>query len=183
MPGCKPRGDSEIDGHSKSILYEHWEIHSGNAYFAGVAGSHGNAVKYCIKTPKADNKLMHLFLDIMTDGSGWFDIYENPDSVSGGSDVTIFNTNRASSKTSGVQSFKSGVTASGGTQFPRIRLSGSKKNESIMYGRVREIILKYDTEYVFVWDATGSGIAGAITWSWYEHTFSEKLDVKAGITY
>ena len=153
------------------ISYEHHEIHSGSHYFIRgyqMLGS-GDTLTFALKTPNT-TKWTHLLFQITGSLITEVKMFEGA-TVTGGSLLTPFNSNRNSDNVSvdsvwslptvpvyGTCIDSSKVGASGGSKF-----GGSITRDS-------EIILKQNTTYV--WRIESGSASNYVMWDaeWYEHT-------------
>lgn len=162
------------------IDYEHHEIHDGSHYFTRgwtTIGNSGIPLYFSLTTPTG-SKWLHLIFSVNADNLIEMKEFEGA-TISGGTTVNYFNSNRNSTKTSLVN-IKSNPVISGaiptsGTLLATTRfgLAGVNPNQQGIigeHGRSNELILKSGTTYL--WEFKPGGNTVIFNWvaNWYEHT-------------
>lgn len=164
-----------VDAVTRSLMvveYEHHEIHDGRFFRAGYVEdlANGDTAIVVLFTPDSE-RWTHIRPAV--DGEGEFEVklFENPTSVTGGTEITPKNANRNSTNTS-VDSLIHSPTAinvSGATQLSGLILGSGRStggNESALY----EWILKQNETYIFmVINKTATTNQVNIRLQWYEH--------------
>jgi len=178
----------------KTISYSHHEIHGGSSYTAHFSNTTTNDDDHRtvigIETPDTV-KWCHFVATVAASSAAEFYILENPTIDLGAetADVSMFNRQRNSQKTSSVMSLAAtqlennvstyveaaiaAANLSGGTQIEHTVLQGGSGPKAIG-GQSRgsqEWILAQGTRYLFVVQNVGASInLHNINIDWYEHT-------------
>lgn len=163
----------DILGGMIGISFPHHEIHEGNFYHADIdAGTIVSAATYQISITTGA-KVPHITFDIWTEAPHIeLALYENSNTPTGGTPVSIINANRNSSNIS-TNTINQGVTASGGTRLRLIPFGGGGSVPAAARGGQNasreELDLKPNTEYRIL--LTNEGAVDGDTHcmlSWYE---------------
>jgi len=175
-PGVNAQLDAST-GAIATIEYEHHEIHSGSSYMAWAMQKTSNAddksTTVTLTTPNT-TKWFHLIPFGETTGEAHFIVKEGVTIGTKTSDVTAYNRNRNSTKTSAgtLQYFDEDATGevTGGTQIYHEHLGAGRTSADATTGR-DEIILKQNESYSFVIENEGAAAnIHNIILNWYEHT-------------
>ena len=166
------KGNIQQDASTHALItteYEHHEIHSGSHYF--VAGfstvSSGDSAYFSVTTPNT-NKWAHMVFDVSGSGILSTYVYEGS-TVTGGAAVVPWNNNRNSSNTSVLTLNGSPSITSAGTCIDSSKVgSGPKTGGSIQ--RNKELILKQNTTYLYIFISGAASNIVSYNGSWYEHT-------------
>lgn len=166
------------------IDYAHHEIHAGNNYRANITKdiATSGTMLVCFTTPNTTKWLHWLKYFTVTTGVR-IQIIENITSFTGGTPVTINNSNRNSVKTSGVVDLTLDPTPTVGTSTTTLLdhyhgLAGTNPQASRQEGvseEREELVLKQNTKYYLLitnQDTTRTNRVN-LTLSWYEHTNKE----------
>ncbi len=159
------------------IDYPHHEIHAGSAY-----GLHGyssalaknTAIDFLIQTSSEKN--LHIVMNGAVGGNSVGVLLEGPTlagTSANGANVTFFNRNRSSTKTSLTKVFAGPTYSSSGTEIVRQFMpGGSGKNAVGGAGEIRqEWILKPSENYgIKVINVSGDAIEVSVNASWYEES-------------
>jgi hypothetical protein len=164
----------------QTIEYEHHEIHSGSHYFVqgylDIAGAN-DVLDFTWQMPNT-TKWTHWTWELQTEKALAWTVYEGVTATNGlANTMTIFNSNRNSSKTSGTTmkyevqadlATANADTSVGGATL----LSSGKVGDNNTAGeaeRHHEMILKQNSLYCLRAAATGAGYIN-FDIHWYEHT-------------
>lgn len=168
-------GKSGIDASTETLQtidYEHHKIHSGSEYRAGFQKDipNGGTAAFAITTPNTTSWL-HFKLAVDIELEAQIGLYENPDSVTGGTAVTPRNANRNSANTSGATCVSDPTYTIGSAILLGMVVVGSGKSIGGESASANEWILKQNTTYLIVVtnQATGATNECNIKCRWYEH--------------
>lgn len=168
-------------GHPVSIKAEHYRIHEGESFIAG----YGWLESVSTATPLADNQTvallikpgsaMHIISNIAAAGD--FDIYFYKGATTGtsaGTQLTIFNNNEYSNKTSQASLYygSTGMFASLGTAYPGVFLPGGTGGNAVGGDKPtfnRERIIRSTDIYAITLTNRSGGISPvSAVLEWYE---------------
>lgn len=164
------------------ILYEHHEIHEGDAFLAHhSAGSKGDGdmINIYLKTPNTTKRL-HMFAKWASSGAGYFRILEAPTVTAntGTNAVVAVNRERNSATTSTIvdnattpaaNKYGKDVTVTGNGTVLVEEFSGTAKTSAAEGRSDNEFILKANTAYVFQVESDAAGLTLWLNLNWYEH--------------
>jgi len=177
------RARIDLTTHTLQVIdYEHHEIHSGS--FFRVQANDDNTDELIVAFKVEDGtKKTHMVFEWVNEGAGYLQLIEGPTWTTGtGSDITVKNSRRDSTKTSILQGDATGTFANGNVTInPTGFTGGSVISDNREYTtakaggssgfRASEIILKNNEIYAFVWTNTEILPKGVqIRMSWYEQT-------------
>lgn len=182
IAGALKKAIERLTGYVGVVQSDHAYIHDGIGFHVTnvVTINDGATLKFQFKTPDAldsttgKQKYIHWRpSSIGTSAAGVrYTLYEASTSISGGSDVTVLNMSRVSTKTSNMQTFKTGVTATEGTalQFGVFGTAGNPaKAAGGGGGSENEQVLKSNTEYtVNLVNLGGANSSVSYDFFWYE---------------
>lgn len=168
-----------------AIEYEHYQIHSGNAFKSDINTDdlddegNNNALHISFATPDT-TRWTHLVVYGWASGAADLSIVEAPaGGVVGGGNLGIYNRNRNSSTSSTListddttanQLTQDATAPAGGTEIHHWKL-GSGKNKIGGENRGNEeFILKQNTTYSIRMTSGVAAIRAQLTLEWYEHT-------------
>lgn len=182
LSGAVKKAIEHLTGFFSVIQSDHAYIHDGIAFHvnATVTINDGATLKLYFKTPDieaTDNKGQNYIhwrpAQVGTSAAGvTYTLYEGSHTISGGSALSVLNMNRISDKTSKMQEFKTGVTATEGTQI-QSGVFGTAGNPAKASGGSggadNEQILKPNTAYtVNLVNLGGANSSVAYDLFWYE---------------
>lgn len=158
----------------QTIEYEHHEIHAGShfIYYDYDGDVDTAAPKYYRLTTPNTTKWVHIQLILFSEGSGTWQLFENPTINAVGTTATVFNNDRNSLTAATMVIAYDPTTTNDGTQI-KIWRTGSGTNAPMRAGSESrssvELILKQNEDYVlkFVPDADNAKTKVEILW--YEH--------------
>jgi hypothetical protein len=177
----------------QTIDYAHHEIHSGSFFTCHYSQTSptnvGEMTIIAFNTPNSD-KLVHMFAFASSTAASIFTIYEaSALDVGEGTQLTVYNRNRNSSKTSDITSVEATPVVNKATSFSVVQAAsanlvttypihkkylGAAAAGADTSGETREndeIILKKNTQYAFVIEnTTADDNTHNIVLNWYEHT-------------
>ena len=170
------KGRSCLDAYTgalNTINYEHHEIHAGSGFFhTGSATLAANAsTSYVIQTPDT-TKWAHLTFAATGSAITTVDIYESVDLTGTGAKQTIYNSDRNSSATSGLEIWDAIAPGTVGGTLIWTRSSGGATQQSrvgMSAEHNAEIILKQNTRYMIrITSGTNDNLTN-LHMVWYEH--------------
>jgi hypothetical protein len=157
------------------IDYAHHKIHIGDHFFIAnyAALSTGNTIIFGVTTPNT-TKWAHMSWDIHGTNETLFQVYEAA-TFTGGTPVTCQNNNRNSNTLSGLTVVTTPTITVAGNLIEAVLLgadlvSPSRADFVGAANRERELILKQNTQYVFIFTSNGYDINLSYLAYWYEHT-------------
>jgi hypothetical protein len=157
------RGYSDGRLKTSNTDHAHQKLHDGNHYFVwydSTLSGANDSVKLALTTPAVMSGEVHLFFEADATAKTYLAVREGV-TVTSGDTLTVFNSYRNSSNTSGVVVQKAVVItqANSGTQIKQATLNASGVGKA--GGEARsdsEIILKPSTSYEFVLAATAASV-------------------------
>ena len=158
-----------------TIEYEHHEIHGGSHFFicGEVTLGDGGTKDFQITTPNSA-KWLHMTFQYESTQEILLQIYEDANVDADGTDVTAYNNNRNSTNTTEVSLLQyDGTVNTAGTAIfsSRSGVAGNVNKARQGFGeRSREIILKQNTTYRFLFTSGGADNNFSYCGEWYEHT-------------
>ncbi len=174
------------DGYTKAMMtvdYAHHEVHSGSHYF----------IDFAIDIPAQDildmrfttpdtTKWLHMIISVRTQEEGLFELYENAPILNADTALAASNSNRNSSKISGISNIDYIINTSVAnanldtdiSSATKLRFSLLGSNQGNVSGEHRndnELVLRQGTAYMFrIHNQISSTRYASFVMNWYEHT-------------
>lgn len=152
----------------------HAELHEGWHFFVSdyATGINNASPKnWHLITPAAP-VVMHLVPMFGCSAGGVWQLFEGATTSANGTGLTIFNSNRNSTNTSGAAAYKDPSVTGDGTQLwvEYAGVSGGPQLRAAGLGRAtEELMLKYSTKYILRFTPDGNGVTAAMKLAWYSH--------------
>lgn len=168
-----PRVDAYT--HTLQVIdYEHHEIHAGSHFFYydydGDVDT--TAPKYYRLTTANTTKWIHIQFGLQSEGSGTWQLFENPTINAAGTTATVFNNDRNSLTASTLTVAYDATTTNDGTQI-KVWRTGSGTNAPSRAGSESrssvEIILKQNEDYVLKFTPDADKAKTKVEFLFYEH--------------
>lgn len=159
-----------------TVDYEHHEIHSGSHYY--ICGydldfDNGDTIDFQLTTSNT-RKWIHITFNVATSATTTLTVYESATVASDGNTLTAYNNNRNSSNTTSLTLLQTDGTVSvaGDTIYKESYGSGTgpASKGSGFAERDKELILKQNTTYRFVFESHVDNVVFNYCAEWYEHT-------------
>lgn len=169
-----PRVDAAT--HTLQIIeYEHHEIHSGSHFFYYDYDNDVDtaAPKYYRITTPNTTKWAHMQFILSSEGSGTWQLFENPTINAAGTTATVFNNDRNSLTAATLVVAFDATTTSDGTQIKVWRTGSGTTAPSRVGTESRssvEVILKQSEDYVLKFTPDADNCKTKVEMLWYEHT-------------
>lgn len=165
----------EITGAVKFVNYDHHELHEGNRFYVkgwqDVTGA-GTNLDFLFVTPDT-LKWAHAIWVLAGEAEYTMNLYEGTVTSNNGTPVAIFNHNRNSSKTPGIQAFSAPTVTGLGTLIWTAKI-GSMKDATEERQKTGEMIARQNTKYLFRLTKAAAGTEWVdYDFDWYEHTSEE----------
>jgi len=156
-----------------TIDYEHHEIHEGDHYFIESFDTlaSGDSLEFCVIVPDT-TKRAHMIFEFSSQLLAQFYVYEGS-TCTAGDTATAYNNDRNSSNTSVLTITTGGTVSAYGTLLEKQSFGSGTNPASARTGfgeRNREIILKNNTTYTFLFISGANNNIVDYNASWYEHT-------------
>jgi hypothetical protein len=155
--------------------YEHHEIHAGDHFFYSDYDSDVDTAgpKYYRLTTPNTTKLIHILFSLYSEGSGTWQLFENPTVNAAGTAATTFNSNRNSATAAGLVVAYDPTSTADGTQIKIWRTGIGTNTGSRAGGEARstyEIMLKQNEDYFLKFTPDADNAKTKAELNWYEHT-------------
>ena len=164
------------DGALVTIPYTIEQTHDGRFFFASyynAAVAAAANIDMLIVTGATTTP--HIGIMVDTGAQGVMSVYEGVTASSNGTPVTVFNANRASTKTSTATAFYTPtITGTGTAILPARFVNGGRGNNAIGsssgdFARITELILLPSTKYLFRFTNTSAGATPvSMQLGWFE---------------
>jgi len=156
----------DLTGSLETIDYAHHEIHEGNHYFISHLHTITSNKSILIRNNQSD-KTIHLIYSLASNAEADIKLYEAVNITSSGTQWNISNNNRNYPDNDSVLYVSDGtVTFTGGEILLNDFVGANKNSGSI--SRENELILKNNTDYVFVVDPQVPSVKLSCLFEWYE---------------
>jgi len=159
----------------QTIDYEHHEIHSGShfIYYDYDGDVDIASPKYYRLTTPNTTKWIHIQFILFSEGSGTWQLFENPTVNAAGTTATTFNNDRNSVTTAGLIIAYDATSTADGTQI-KIWRTGSGTTAPMRAGTESrssvELILKQNEDYFLKFTPDADNAKTKVEVLWYEHS-------------
>lgn len=157
-----------------TIEYEHHEIHAGDhfLYYDYDSDVDTASPKYYRLTTPNTTKWIHIIFVLYSEGSGTWQLFENPTVNAAGTAAVAVNSNRNSATAAGLVIASDPTSTADGTQI-KVWRSGVGTNTGSRAGSEArsslEIILKQNEDYFLKFTPDADNAKSKMQLNWYEH--------------